>query len=84
MDEFQNKLIKKKLATEKINLKNCTWMEVMQEIDKITNYYKVERTKGAVGSIRNVIRKLQDNAKDFQPWINLLPSGDYGSVLSGT
>ena len=83
MKKFQEKAAKKVPEIGQTDLASCNWPQVMAEFRRAEHYYKVERRKGAGGAVCAAFRKLGENADSFSNWVNLLPSGDYGSGVCG-
>lgn len=83
METFRAKLIKKEASISNVDLQACTWKDAMEEFDRAWKYYDIERHKGVARSMYTAFRKLGENAKSFENWLNLLPSGDYGSPICG-
>jgi hypothetical protein len=57
------------------------WAEVVQVIRKSQENYKSEA--GVQGKIRNVFRRIGDNAKSIQSFVGLLPDGSYKTLCGG-
>ena len=55
----------------------CTWDEVFREARFAESQYK------SAGKVRQVFRSVGDHASLIEPWIELIPDGDYGSSLRG-
>jgi hypothetical protein len=83
MNRFQDKLRKDYPPLRQVDLRTCQWPQVMEEFERALRYYEVERTKGVGGAMLTCFRKLGENSDTFGRWINLLPSGDYGSPICG-
>lgn len=83
MESAQRKLASKYPSMEKVDLRSCTWPQVMRQLERAQNIYKEEKIKGSHGKIRHCLRKLGENADYFKRWVKLLPSGDYGSSICG-
>lgn len=46
--------------------------------------YEKERMTGPFGSLRKCLDRLGKNGEGFKRWLDVLPDGDYGSVVSGS
>ena len=69
---------------KKINVRDCSWPEVMELIRRAEDQYKNEKVTGKFGQLRKCLRKLGDNGAVFEEWLRILPDGDYGSLISGS
>ena len=59
---------------------NCTWTEVRKEIEvAINGSGSNDETK----RIKTSSLRIVDNLAGFSHWLDLLPDGDYGAVISG-
>lgn len=67
-----------------INVRSCSWPEVMKLIARAEDQYKNEKITGVLGGLRKCLRKLGDNGATFENWLRVLPDGDYGSIISGS
>ena len=83
LEEFQSKK-KSEVGVEKINVRECSWPEVVKLIKRAENQYKNEKLTGMLGHFRKCLRKLGENSEVFDNWLRLLPDGDYGSIISGS
>ena len=54
-----------------------TWDEVFREAALAESQYK------NAGKVRQVFRSMGDNASLIEPWLGLIPDGDYTSSLRG-
>ena len=69
---------------KKINVRECSWPEVLELIKRAEHRYKNEKVTGVFGHFRKCLRKLGDNGAVFDNWLHILPDGDYGSIISGS
>lgn len=61
-----------------------TWDEVLKEVSKVEEEYKVAGVKGFWGPLRKGFRKFGENHKAFTAWAGLLPTeSHYISVVCG-
>ena len=77
MGAVQVKISKKsKSRYQPLDLRGCTWEEVMSEIQETS-----QRWKGLPGKSkgRKCLEVLGHDSGAFQAWLGLLPAGDYGS-----
>jgi len=77
MEEVQIKISKKsKTRYQPLDLRGCTWEEVMLDVQETS-----QRWKGLPGKSisRKCLEKLGNDSGAFQAWLGLLPAGDYGS-----
>ena len=72
------------LNGKKINVRDCSWPEVMELVRRAEDQYKNEKVTGKLGQLRKFLRKLGDNGAVFEEWLRILPDGDYGSPISGS
>ena len=56
-------------------------LKLVQSMEKD---YEKEQMTGPYGSLRKCLYKLGENGDTFKRWLDLLPDGDYGSVVSGS
>lgn len=59
-----------------------TWDEVLKTVDSAKEVYE-SKAKGKKGIHIRAARGLSQNANDISPWLELLPDGDYSSVICG-
>lgn len=83
METFQEKLAKKDSSVRRVDPHNCNWQDVMQDFQSAWHYYDTKRLEGVTGKTIEGFRKLGKNTNKFAVWIELLPSGDYGSPICG-
>ena len=83
LEDFQSKQ-KIEDNGKKINVRECTWPEVLELIKQAEHRYKYEKVTGVFGQFRKCLRKLGDNGAMFDSWLHILPDGDYGSIISGS
>ena len=69
---------------KKINVRECSWREVLELIKRAEDRYKYEKVTGVFGQFRKCLRKLGDNGAMFDNWLRILPDGEYGSIISGS
>lgn len=61
-----------------------TWADVMAHLIEAENAYKNRAKKKTVaGFVTLCFRKFSGNAKFFGSWLDVLPQGDYSSVICG-
>lgn len=65
-----------------INVRACTWPQVMKELSNAEAFHQ-RKYFGRFKSIFKCIRGFKTYASAISNWVNLLPSGDYGSGLCG-
>lgn len=58
------------------------WSEVIDMAQQAQGLYN-NRAKGVPGSATRLFRFLGKNAPAIEPWIELLPNGDYSSLICG-
>ncbi|KAI9660708.1 MAG: hypothetical protein M1821_010060 [Bathelium mastoideum] len=61
---------------------HATWEDVLNEADHAREAWE-NKAKKAGGVFRRQLRSSGDYARLANPWIDLLPDGDYGSILCG-
>ncbi|KAL9064056.1 MAG: hypothetical protein Q9161_009113 [Pseudevernia consocians] len=83
LEEYQSEQ-KSEPGVEKINVRDCSWPQVMILIRSAENQYKNEKVTGVFGKFRKCLRTLGDNGAIFENWLRILPDGDYGSIISGS
>jgi hypothetical protein len=59
------------------NLRNCTWNDVMAEVQEAANMWK--RRPSRDSKMMGLIDKVGQNSAALEAWIQLLPVGDYGA-----
>lgn len=57
--------------------RNCTWEEVMAEVQAAADAWKTRSNKDFV--TMSLIDKVGQNSRALQTWIEMLPAGDYGA-----
>ncbi|KAI1328143.1 hypothetical protein F5Y16DRAFT_166596 [Xylariaceae sp. FL0255] len=64
-----------------VDLRRCKWEQVMQEVRSTELKWKTSprRTSRAM----QCLDKLGRNSEAFESWLELLPAGDYGSIIAG-
>ncbi|KAL9119792.1 MAG: hypothetical protein Q9187_003655 [Circinaria calcarea] len=82
MKEFQNNLAKKDPSIIAIDLKTCSWPDVMREFNRAQQYHK-EKTWSRYKPISQYLRAFGAKAQFLGQWVELLPAGDYGAGLCG-
>lgn len=61
-----------------------TWADVLTQINEAENAYKNRAKKKTVADfVTRCFRKFSGNAKYFQSWLDVLPQGDYSSIICG-
>ena len=83
LEDFQSKQ-RIENSGAKINVRECSWPEVMELIKRAEHRYKYEKITGVFGQFRKCLRKLGENGAMFDNWLHILPDGDYGSIISGS
>ena len=81
-EELRKKLTKEKATGNvttlaKEDLRNCTWEEVMGEVEATSTLWRTSTIKST--KTMQYIDKVGQNSEAFQSWLELLPAGDYGS-----
>lgn len=77
MEQVQNKLAKKTSGyREDIDLRSCKWDQVMREVQLAATRW---RTSTKESRTMVYIEKVGQNSDAFANWLELLPTGDYGS-----
>ena len=67
----------------KFNIRGVhTWEEVMEKASQAEEVYQ-DKAKGKKGIFRRSWRKVGDAGPAINPWLELLPDGDYSSILCG-
>ncbi|KAJ5703973.1 hypothetical protein N7493_011111 [Penicillium malachiteum] len=56
------------------------WSDVMKELRNAQNYYKTRHGGGPIGK---ALSKFGRYTESLKGWIDVLPSGDYGSTICG-
>jgi hypothetical protein len=68
----------------RINVRGThSWDEVIRAAKDAEAAYHAEAKKGAKGAVRGYLRRFGDYSAAITPWIGLLPSDQYFSVLCG-
>ncbi|KAI1130702.1 hypothetical protein F5Y10DRAFT_262851 [Nemania abortiva] len=64
-----------------IELRRCKWDQVMVQVQETSRQWKSSprRTSRAM----QCIDKVGQNSEAFKSWLELLPAGDYGAIISG-
>lgn len=57
------------------------WSDVMKELQNAQNYYK---NRHGVGPVGKALSKFGRYTESLKGWLDLLPAGDYGSIICGT
>lgn len=61
-----------------------TWVDVLTQVTEAENaYLSRAKTKNVAGNVTKYLRKFSGSAKDFQSWLDVLPQGDYSSIICG-
>lgn len=68
-------------STNKASAK-ASWEDVLDELDRAKDRWEA-KTNGKSGVFRNSGRYLSGRASYISPWLDLLPSSDYGSIVCG-
>ena len=82
MDKFQRKMLKKDPSIVPMNVRACTWSQVMEEFSKAEAFHQ-HKHYGRFKPIFKGIRCFKKYASAIGYWVDLLPAGDYGSGLRG-
>jgi hypothetical protein len=80
MKDVQAKLDKNKSsssASARIDLSQCTWNQVMQEVQRMASQRSTSPKKSS--KVARYISELGRNSDAFRSWLEILPGGDYGS-----
>jgi hypothetical protein len=77
MQQVQKKLSKEQSSDDMIDLRKCSWREVMGQVQKTAQRWKLRPNKQ--GRTMVFIDKLGRHSSALESWLGLLPSGDYGS-----
>ncbi|KAH8649231.1 hypothetical protein BX600DRAFT_474796 [Xylariales sp. PMI_506] len=81
MEQVRAKLDKKSTTRQvNINLRGCQWGEVMDEVQTIGRREK-DCTK--ISKTMMCIERVGRASGAFESWLQLLPTGDYGSSICG-
>lgn len=64
-----------------LNLRQCTWEQVMGEVQSLATRWSTSPKKSSKMMI--CLEKLGQNSDAFKSWLELLPAGDYGSRYAG-
>ncbi|KAH7233070.1 hypothetical protein BKA59DRAFT_446565 [Fusarium tricinctum] len=81
MQQVQKKLSKEQSSDDMIDLRKCSWREVMGQVQKTAQRWKLRPNKQ--GRTMVFIDKLGRHSSALESWLGLLPSGDYGSSICG-
>ena len=65
-------------SDKSVDLHEFTWRQVIAEVQNASNAYRSEG-----GRARSIFHRMCDNATIFENWLDILPNGDYGAVISG-
>lgn len=77
MQQVQKKLSKEQSSEDMVDLRKCSWREVMGQVQKTAERWKLRPNKQ--GRTMVFIDKLGRHSSALESWLGLLPSGDYGS-----
>ena len=70
--------------TETDLIDNCTWDDVIEQVDVAREKYQGIDKKGIMKSIHNGFKNFAAAAPAMEQWLHLLPStSEYGSVVCG-
>lgn len=82
MEQVQKKLQKKSEGRAvTADLRCCKWDQVMQEVDRTADGWTAASKKSS--KVAAHLDKIKQNAAAFESWLELLPTGDYGSSICG-
>ncbi|KIL88242.1 hypothetical protein FAVG1_08321 [Fusarium avenaceum] len=81
MQQVQKKLSKEQSSEDMVDLRKCSWREVMGQVQKTAQRWKLRPNKQ--GRTMVFIDKLGRHSSALESWLGLLPSGDYGSSICG-
>lgn len=70
-------LVTAKTSQASANLRNCTWNDVMAEVQTAANMWKQRPSRDS--KMMSLIDKVGQNSTALEAWIQLLPMGDYGA-----
>ncbi len=59
-----------------------TWEDVLQQVEDSRTAWE-NKAKGKGGFIRQEARNFGHHARMASHWLNMLPAGDYGSIVCG-
>ncbi|KAH0565034.1 hypothetical protein GP486_001573 [Trichoglossum hirsutum] len=82
MEDYQEKLAKKYPSMETVNLRACDWPQVMKELERAVECHRTGGS-GFFESVYKRFRALKSKASTIKQWLEVLPSGSYGSSLCG-
>lgn len=79
IETFRDKK-KKNLSSElkQFDPAKCTWKDVQTELGRAITHHQKRQTHAKI-----YLDKLGKHEKDIGAWLDLLPSGDYGSPVCG-
>lgn len=80
MEQVGAKLDKEDTAnarSAKHDLRHCSWDQVMQEVQATATRWSTTPKK--ISKVMHCLNKLGHNSDAFKSWLQLLPTGDYGS-----
>lgn len=63
-----------------LDIENTTWVEVQEVIKAVICQ---EGSDDESNRAKTSCLRMAKNIPDFETWLNLLPAGDYGAVVSG-
>ncbi|KAL5114048.1 hypothetical protein ACEQ8H_008062 [Pleosporales sp. CAS-2024a] len=70
------------IVIKNFQLGDCNnWEEVLRSMDLVVKQYESRDTK--FGKVRSAFRRIGDNAASIQPFVGLLPDGNYKTLCGG-
>ena len=79
--QYQQKIDPDSTSLVKVNEASSLWKDVREAV-KVAKAREDGQDKDS-WSARDSCDKIVDNISTFETWLDLLPSGDYGSVVGG-
>ncbi|KAI0874100.1 hypothetical protein GGS24DRAFT_460595 [Hypoxylon argillaceum] len=64
-----------------LELRRCKWDQVMVQVQETSLQWKSSARRNS--RAMKYIDKLGQNSEAFKSWLELLPDGDYGAIISG-
>ncbi|KAI0103756.1 hypothetical protein GGR51DRAFT_251553 [Nemania sp. FL0031] len=64
-----------------LELRRCKWDHVMAQVQETSRQWKNSPSRAS--RAMRCIEKVGENSEAFKSWLELLPAGDYGSIISG-
>ncbi|KAK6224094.1 hypothetical protein LQW54_000241 [Pestalotiopsis sp. IQ-011] len=79
--KVQAKLAKRGAVQPSQDIRSCRWEDVLRQIQDTASHWSTSTHRSSLAM--GYIDKVGRNSAVFQDWLNLLPSGDYGSSVCG-